>query len=44
MGYLWVKRGKFKVEINKKSYLRVFKSFHTIKYAKKFAKDVESQM
>ena len=44
MAYIRVKRGKFKVEINKKGYPRVFKSFHTIKDAKKFAKEVESQM
>ena len=44
MAYIRVKRGKFKVEINKKGYPRVFKSFSTIKDAKKFAKDVESQM
>ena len=44
MAYIRVKRGKFKVEINKKGYPRVFKSFHTFKDAKKFAKEVESQM
>jgi hypothetical protein len=44
MAYIRVKRGKFKVEINKKGYPRVFKSFSTIKDAKKFCKDVESQM
>lgn len=44
MAYIRVKRGKFKVEINKKGYPRVFKSFLKIKDAKKFAKEVESQM
>ena len=37
MAYIRVKRGKFKVEINKKGYPRVFKSFHKIKDTKKFA-------
>ena len=36
MVYIRVKRGKFKVEINKKGYPKVFKSFSTIKDAKKF--------
>ncbi len=31
MAYIRIKRAKFKVEINKKGYPRVFKSFHTIK-------------
>ena len=44
MAYIRIKREKFKVEINKKGYPRVFKSFHSIKDAKKFAKEVESEM
>lgn len=43
MAYIRVKRGKFKVEINKKGYPRVFKSFHTIKDAKKFVKEFEEK-
>ena len=44
MAYIRVKRGKFKVEINKKGFPRIYKSFSTIKDAKRFAKDVESKM
>ena len=38
MAYIRVKRGKFKVEINKKGYPIVFKSFSTIKKESKIKK------
>ena len=41
MAYIRVKRGKFKVEINKKGYPRVFKSFLKIKDAWGVAGDIK---
>ena len=37
-------KGKYKVEIRKKGYASVNKRFHTLGDARKFARDVESQM
>tara|TARA_B110000971_G_scaffold50358_1_gene50697 strand:- start:176 stop:409 length:234 start_codon:yes stop_codon:yes gene_type:complete len=44
MAHIKKQRGKYICEIKKKGFPGIYKSFHTLGDARKFARDVESQM
>ena len=44
MAYIYKKNGRWKIEIRKKGYPNVYKSFLDLKDARKFSRNVESQM
>ena len=44
MAHIKKQRGKWIVEIQRKGYPRVYKSFVDLKMARKFGRDIESQM
>ena len=44
MAYIRKRFGKWQVNIRKKGHPDVYKAFHDVKDARKFARDVESQM
>ena len=44
MAYIRKRFGKWQVNIRKKGHPGVYKAFHDVKDARKFARDVESQM
>ena len=44
MAYIRKRFGKWQANIRKKGYPEVYKAFHDIKSARKFTRDVESQM
>jgi hypothetical protein len=44
MAYIRKRFGKWQVNIRKKGYPGVYKAFHDVKTARRFIRDVESQM
>ena len=44
MAYIRKRFGKWQVNIRKKGFPGVYKAFHDVKDARKFTRDVESQM
>ena len=44
MAYIYKKKGRWKIEVRKKGFPNVYKSFIDLKDARKFAKEIESKM